>query len=196
MFRIVKMHYYLLGFIKLLFKNITLRIREVRHGYSPETEALGYSLRPEAEPVAPGSTEEGVAGWLTATCVKFSSWGAGFTWQVISGVQVWVETSLKFHLSSLTRGFLCDQGKSAGDVYPQGICVRKSLFLLYFWSTVSLDREFKEWKQQAALPTTRPSHRETCTSLLGSLIHQRADSRSRKNYNPAACGTKTIFTER
>ena len=25
---------------------------------------------------------------------------------------------------------------------------------------------------------------------------QRADSRSKKNYNPAACGTKTTFTER
>ena len=37
---------------------------------------------------------------------------------------------------------------------------------------------------------------ETCTSLSDSLIHQRADSRSKKNYNPAACGTKTIFTER
>ena len=24
----------------------------------------------------------------------------------------------------------------------------------------------------------------------------RADSRSKKNYNPAACGTKTTFTER
>ena len=29
-----------------------------------------------------------------------------------------------------------------------------------------------------------------------SLIHQRADSRSKKNYNPEACGTKTTFTER
>ena len=29
-----------------------------------------------------------------------------------------------------------------------------------------------------------------------SLNHQRADSRSKKNYNPAACGTKTTFTER
>ena len=37
---------------------------------------------------------------------------------------------------------------------------------------------------------------ETCTSLLDSLIHQRTDSRSKKNYNPAACGTKTTFTER
>ena len=31
---------------------------------------------------------------------------------------------------------------------------------------------------------------------LDSHIHQRADSRSKKNYNPAACGTKTTFTER
>ena len=34
------------------------------------------------------------------------------------------------------------------------------------------------------------------TSLIDSLIHQRADSRSKKNYSPAACGTKTTFTER
>ena len=33
-------------------------------------------------------------------------------------------------------------------------------------------------------------------SLLDSLIHQRAHSRSKKNYNPEACGTKTTFTER
>ena len=36
-------------------------------------------------------------------------------------------------------------------------------------------------KQQLALPTTSPAHQETCTSLLDSLIHQRADSRSKKN---------------
>ena len=47
-----------------------------------------------------------------------------------------------------------------------------------------------------ALPTTSPSHQEACTSLLDSLIYQRADSRSKKNYNPAACGMKTTFTER
>ena len=28
------------------------------------------------------------------------------------------------------------------------------------------------------------------------LEQQRAESRSKKNYNPAACGTKTTFTER
>ena len=33
------------------------------------------------------------------------------------------------------------------------------------------------------------------TSFLDSLIHQRADSRSKKNYNPAACGIKITFTE-
>ena len=31
---------------------------------------------------------------------------------------------------------------------------------------------------------------------LHSLIHQRAESRSKKNCNPAACGTKTTFTVR
>ena len=51
-------------------------------------------------------------------------------------------------------------------------------------------------EQQSALPTTSPSHQEKCISLLDSLIHQRADSRSKKNYNHAACGTKTTFTER
>ena len=50
--------------------------------------------------------------------------------------------------------------------------------------------------QHPALPTTSPSHQETCTNLLDSLIHQREDSRSKKNYNPEACGTKTTFTER
>ena len=34
------------------------------------------------------------------------------------------------------------------------------------------------------------------TSFLDRLIHQRADSRSKKNYNPTACGRKTTFTER
>ena len=33
-------------------------------------------------------------------------------------------------------------------------------------------------------------------SLLDSLIHQREDSRSKKNYNLPACGMKTTFTER
>ena len=39
-------------------------------------------------------------------------------------------------------------------------------------------------------------HQSLPSSLLGSLTHQRADSGSKKNYNPAACGTKTTFTER
>ena len=38
-------------------------------------------------------------------------------------------------------------------------------------------------------------YQEACTILLDNLIHQRAGSRS-KNYSPAACGMKTIFTER
>ena len=45
-------------------------------------------------------------------------------------------------------------------------------------------------------PPPVPPHQEACTSLLDSLIHQRADSRSKKNYKTAACGTKTTFTER
>ena len=51
-------------------------------------------------------------------------------------------------------------------------------------------------EQHPALPTTSPSHQEACTSLLDSLIHQRTDGRSKKNYIPAACGTKTTLVER
>ena len=39
-------------------------------------------------------------------------------------------------------------------------------------------------------------HQSLPSSLLDILNHQRADSRSKKNYNPAACGPKTTFTER
>ena len=41
----------------------------------------------------------------------------------------------------------------------------------------------------------RPSHREACISLLDSIIHQRADSRSKKNYSPVACETENTITE-
>ena len=47
-----------------------------------------------------------------------------------------------------------------------------------------------------ALPTTSPSHQEACTNLLDSLMHQRADGRSKKNYKTATCGMKTTFTDR
>ena len=40
-----------------------------------------------------------------------------------------------------------------------------------------------------------PSHQETCTNLLDSLIHQRAERRSKDNYNHAACGRETAITE-
>ena len=50
-----------------------------------------------------------------------------------------------------------------------------------------------------ALPTratvSSTHHQSLPSSLLDSLIHQRADSRSKKNYSTAACGTKTTFTE-
>ena len=39
-------------------------------------------------------------------------------------------------------------------------------------------------------------HQSLPSSILDSVNHQRADSRSKKNYKPAACGTKTTFTER
>ena len=42
---------------------------------------------------------------------------------------------------------------------------------------------------------TSPSYQEACTSLLDSFIHQRADSRSKKNYHLAACGKETAITE-
>ena len=52
-------------------------------------------------------------------------------------------------------------------------------------------------EQHPALSTTTsPSHQEACTSLFNSLIHQKVDSRSKKNYNTAACGMKTTFRER
>ena len=42
---------------------------------------------------------------------------------------------------------------------------------------------------------TSASHPEACTSLLDSLIHQGADSGSKKNYSHAACGRETTITE-
>ena len=44
-------------------------------------------------------------------------------------------------------------------------------------------------EQQPALPSTSPSHQEASTSHLDSLIHQKADSRS-KNYDPAELWNK------
>ena len=41
---------------------------------------------------------------------------------------------------------------------------------------------------------TSHNWQEAYTNLLDSLIHQRADRRS-KNYNLAACGTETTITE-
>ena len=41
-----------------------------------------------------------------------------------------------------------------------------------------------------------PTDQSLPSSLLDSLNHQRADNRSKKNYNPAACGPKTTVTER
>ena len=53
-----------------------------------------------------------------------------------------------------------------------------------------VDESFTELcptKQHPVPPTTSASHQEACTSLLDSLIHQREESRSKKNYNPLAC---------
>ena len=71
----------------------------------------------------------------------------------------------------------------------------------------SADRLLKVFLSMA-LPTrgTRPnsthqwagtslSHQKACTSLLDSLIDQRADSRSKKNYNPGACRMENSIIE-
>ena len=48
-----------------------------------------------------------------------------------------------------------------------------------------------------ATATVNSTHHQSLpSSLLDSLNHQRADNRSKKNYNPAACGPKTTVTER
>ena len=44
-------------------------------------------------------------------------------------------------------------------------------------------------------PATSLKHQDNCTRLLGSLIHQRADSRSKKSYTPAAYRTESTITE-
>ena len=48
----------------------------------------------------------------------------------------------------------------------------------------------------ATATVSSTQHQSLPSSLLNSLNHQRADSRSKKNYKPAVCGTKTTFTER
>ena len=44
-------------------------------------------------------------------------------------------------------------------------------------------------KQDSDFPTRKPAN------LLDSLIHQRADSRSKKSYNPVACEMETAIVE-
>ena len=53
---------------------------------------------------------------------------------------------------------------------------------------VSLIQQVWGGAQESTCSESLPS------SLLDSLNHQRADSRSKKHYNPAACGPKTTFT--
>ena len=50
-------------------------------------------------------------------------------------------------------------------------------------------QEWLRWKLQPS--TSMISH-----TFKKKEAFQRADSRSKKNYNPAACGMKTTFTER
>ena len=42
---------------------------------------------------------------------------------------------------------------------------------------------------------TSPSHQEACTSLRTNLTHQREDTRSKRNYSPAACKTEMTSTK-
>jgi len=51
-----------------------------------------------------------------------------------------------------------------------------------------------EGQDQLHPPVGRNSHQEACTSLLDSLIHQKADRGSR-NYNLAACRIENMLSE-
>ena len=51
-------------------------------------------------------------------------------------------------------------------------------------------------KVQHHPPDTSPSHQEVYTSPWIKLIHQGADTRSKRNYDPAACEKETTDTER
>ena len=42
---------------------------------------------------------------------------------------------------------------------------------------------------------TNPSYQEGCTSLTIDLTHQRADTKSKRSYNPPACRKETTNTE-
>ena len=42
---------------------------------------------------------------------------------------------------------------------------------------------------------TSPSHQEACTRPWTNLTYEEADTRSKRNYNPAACGKETTNTE-
>ena len=60
-----------------------------------------------------------------------------------------------------------------------------------------LKKKRKKIKTKTETATVSSTHHQSlASSLLDNLNHQRADNRSKKNYNPAACGTKTTFTER
>ena len=51
-------------------------------------------------------------------------------------------------------------------------------------------------KTQRHPPDTSPSHPEVYTSPWIKLIHQGADTRSKRNYDPVACEKETTDTER
>ena len=61
--------------------------------------------------------------------------------------------------------------------------------LTFYWAQICPP------EQDPVFPTTSPCYQEACTSLLDSLIHQMADRRSKKNYNPKASKTKPSITE-
>ena len=63
---------------------------------------------------------------------------------------------------------------------------------------LSADKQIKVLLSSAHQGNTKlyPPPVPPIRKLLDSLIYQRADSRSKKNYNPADCRTKTTLTER
>ena len=52
------------------------------------------------------------------------------------------------------------------------------------------------WTLPTRATVSSTHHQSLPSRLLVRLIYQRADSSSKKKYNPVACGTKTTFTER
>ena len=78
--------------------------------------------------------------------------------------------------------------------YPEKTIIQKESCTTMF--IAALFTIARTWKQPKCPSTDEWIKKIWHRSLLDNLIHQRADSRGKKNYNPAACGTKTTFPER